>query len=735
MPFSCLGTVSEATSLVTNEKSDLDKSTLALTLPPLRFPSDSAVTVDAITGALTNFREAKLYYRQKVLEGNHELPHIYNGNPSVQDVFRQIFPELVKSRGITMLQRKDMDGDLFARWKEGHNEVTLELTDGTECTREDEAKNIHLDAVFIGGPATLTACLQYQLRYPKHRVQHLFADRHDSNCDGSAYYYHQRDAAPVYINRVNRGPYCIYIDLYKRLINPKKLVDQAETDRHHVKISLNWTNLKIRYLFTIFLPNVWHMINDLWLKNKKKTKIAHVIEHACRAMPIVHEITNRTGVQIESMVIHGKNKANYVGFASSNKDPKEHFTWLNQFAHIPFHEISRDGFGEEVSQVLNFPTDGLIAPMILGNLQKQISTQAQLSETKQPYETSRSSAQLKKIFVQPVVSNDRVCMRVTSIAWLDLLNGVTQRTSVDRAFVSLGPSGQIKMISPKLTLAQHALDVMRKRSDYASISVYGGYKPTISSLWRHTLNMVLERFFRGAQCLKDFMLASGSSSVMILGVELDRAKPAQLDVFSRFVDGVNQHWTLIAQRDVILPATTDPASTMKSYRFFAIQMTGGGNFPSRLVRPDFLLNLLYTTEKMYGIDVIDHAIYDLVQSRGCGRSVSAQNTIAFQPLASNATVSYALGGIGMTTMFSNGAKMIELIEEEDAFLKEVPKDKGWSARFLDGIDYSFMVGNPRQTERFFGFDESMTRKEKILVVGSTAALMFGLMVGGWIYME
>ena len=694
------------------------------------------MTVDGLTALLRNFTEAKFYYRQKVLDGNHELPHIYNGHASVQDVFRQIFPELVKSRGITMLQQKDMDGELFARWKEGNNEVTVESIDQAESARVTEAKNTHLDAVFIGGPSTLTACIQYQLRYPKHRVQHLFADRHDSNCDGSAYYYHQRDAAPVYINRVNRGPYCIYVDLYKRLISPKKLADQAETDRHHVKISLNWTNLKTRYLFTIFLPNVWHMINDLWLKNKKKTKIAHVIEHACRAMPIVHAISNRIGVPVESMVIHGKDKANYVGFAGTNKDPKEHFTWLNQFAHLPFHEISRDGFGEEVKQILNFPTDGLIAPMILGNLQKQILARAQLTQHMESQEISRNNAQLKKLFIQPVQCKDRVRMRVTSIEWMDLLSGVMHRTSVDRAFISLGPSGQIKMVSPKITWMQHAWELMRNKSEsYSSVNFYGGYKPTVSSLWRHTLNTLSERFFRGAQCLKDFMWASGSSSVMVLGVDLDRATPAQLDVYSRFVDGVNQHWTLIAQRDVTLPATSDPASPMKNYRFFAIQMTGGGNFPSRLVRPDFLLNLLYTTEKLYGIDVIDHAIYDLVQARGCGRSVSAQNTIAFQPLACNATVSYALGGIGMTTMFSNGAKMVEMVEEEDELLQKVPKDSEWSERFLDGIDYSFMVGNSTQTERFFGFDETMSKKEKILVTGSAATLIVGLLLGGWFCME
>ena len=62
----------------------------------------------------------------------------------------------------------------------------------------------------------------------------------------------------------------------------------------------------------------------------------------------------------------------------------------------------------------------------------------------------------------------------------------------------------------------------------------------------------------------------------------------------------------------------DVASPIKIYRFFTIQMTGGGNFPSRLIRPDFLLNLLYTTEKIYGLDVMEHAVHDFTQARGCG---------------------------------------------------------------------------------------------------------------------
>jgi hypothetical protein len=51
--------------------------------------------VSTITGGLTNFKEAKAYYRQKVLEGNHELSHVYTGGSGVKGIFSQMFPELV----------------------------------------------------------------------------------------------------------------------------------------------------------------------------------------------------------------------------------------------------------------------------------------------------------------------------------------------------------------------------------------------------------------------------------------------------------------------------------------------------------------------------------------------------------------------------------------------------------------------------------------------------------------
>jgi hypothetical protein len=326
-------------------------------------------------------------------------------------------------------------------------------------------------------------------------------------------------AAPVYVNRVNRGLYCVFIDLYKRLISGKRLADSAMNDRHHVNISLNWANIKLRHVFTIFIPNTYHMITDLWLRrDKKKAKIAHVLQHACRTIPIVDSVSRRTGDPVNSMLIHGKSKACHVGFRSANekkrKDPKEHFKWLNLFAEIPFEEISKDGFGAEVTQVLNFPRDGLIAPMIIETLKRQlIDCQRKKGETPTVQDVTRENVQITKLLVTKGNESGRV--RVSQIEWRHLQTKELHRMSIDRAFLSLGPSATFTVQPPALTFTQHLTDCLKQV--HRSPDIVAGYTPTLCSLLRHGVNNITSTFFRGRKLLKDFILASGSSSVILLG--------------------------------------------------------------------------------------------------------------------------------------------------------------------------------------------------------------------------
>ena len=713
---------------------DHDKIGRILTLPPMNLctmndgSSAKTMTLNDLIGTFSNFAEPKAYFKQKILNGNKELKDIYAGNEGVERAFRLVFPEIVQSRGITLLRERDRDGQVFGRWLEGNNQIEIELE--TNNGKEKHQQCEHIDALFVGGPSTLVASLLYQMRYPDKHIRHVFADRFDSNHDGSAYYYHQRHAVPVYASPVNRGHYYLYIDLYKRLTSKKRLAHLAETDRNHVKLSLSWSNIKLRYIFTIFLPNMWHMASDLWfVRDSKKSKMAQSMQHSFRTVPIVDKISKQTGLPVESMLLRGKNKSNYVAFAG--EDAKGHFTWMNTFGTFPFHEIPCDGFGNEVMEVLDFPHDGLIAPMVIENLRQTLAERTNCLDVN---DVSRHSFQLTKLYVKrdPL---DSKRIRVSSVEWIDTTTSTRSRTTVNHLFVSLGPSGYVSVIPPQLTWWQHVGDCVTRpiRSSQRSKEECGGYTDTFTSLWRHTLNSISNRFFRGTQCLKDFGLAAGSTSVMMLGVDLEQTSTAQLDVFGRFLEGLNQHWTLIAQRDVTVPESTNENAPVRHYRFFAIQMTGGGNFPSRFAKPDYLVNLLTSTEKVYGLEMVqNHAVYDIVQSRGCGRAVSAQNTIAFQHLADNAAITYALGGIGMTTMFANGEKLIQMVEKQDSLPQEYTQISSQSRatdNVLDGIDYSHMVGDPQKVARAFGINNTMSKREK-----ASTAVVCAMMIATAMFM-
>lgn len=218
---------------------------------------------------------------------------------------------------------------------------------------------------------------------------------------------------------------------------------------------------------------------------------------------------------------------------------------------------------------------------------------------------------------------------------------------MDNLLFSFGPSGTIHAKVPDYSLMNHLVDVLRNKQGPA-------YQPKLAFWIRHLVNKS-KSLLLDNRIFKEFMQASGSSSVIVIGVDPLKSTQDRLEVFQKFLGGTNQHWTLIAHRDVVVDG--------KVYKYFAIQMTGGGNFPSRHTRPDYLVNLLRSSELMYDLNRDDVIGYDVVQSRGCGRAVSAKNSVAFSRVGTNCVGSYALGGVGMTTMFPNAELMVQLLED------------------------------------------------------------------------
>ena len=123
----------------------------------------------------------------------------------------------------------------------------------------------------------------------------------------------------------------------------------------------------------------------------------------------------------------------------------------------------------------------------------------------------------------------------------------------------------------------------------------------------------------------------------------------------------------------------------KVYSLFAIQMTGGGNFPSMYQKPDSILSLLYNCEHIYDLNNSNKnnsIYYDIIQLRGCARAVTGSNSICFTKFNNtNISLAYGLGGIGMTTMFPNGVLLSELVDNTYKTHKSI----------LNNIDYTNML--------------------------------------------
>jgi len=426
---------------------------------------------------LTNFDAAKEFFSKKLLEGNKELHRVWLAPDDVVKSFRTVFPEIVASRGITQLNE-----NAFGLWDKEPNTVAVELDD--DSIKADEK----VEVMSVGGPAALAGAVLQKLRYPNSQVVYGVTHRHDSNHDGSAYYFHERDAFPVYINKVNRGPYCIYADLRKRLIPKKQLLDESINNRHHVKISLNWFNIRPSMLFGIFVPNFYHMMNDIYIKDPKKTLMRHTVEHAKKTHDIVSAVSAKTGVSKEAFLIQGQEKACYVGFEGASSTPDAHFTWLNKYTEIPFYKIDHTkAFGKDVSEVVTFPRDGLMSPWIIDNLKCLLS--------KQSNGIVRENLQVVKLLVKKTENNG---VKVTKVIWKDTSNNQNRVTEVDKFMFSFGPSASLAANPPKYSLLSHLVDVFQGKSRST-------YQPTFLSFARHLANKIKSPIFRGKQVFKNFM--------------------------------------------------------------------------------------------------------------------------------------------------------------------------------------------------------------------------------------
>lgn len=226
----------------------------------------------------------------------------------------------------------------------------------------------------VGGPTAVAAAALAKAGGIK-SATHTWYTRRGSNFDGSAYYYHIRDAFPVYINSVNRGPYCVYTDLAKRACTGAQLEEWARTDTDYVKIHMSWANLlrQPHLIWEVFIPNFIKMMLNIYIKPPKDTDISQVVKLSATAKTIAAALQKALEVE-RPLLLHGPDHLAFYAGVTNNKDVVEHFNWLAEFApgEIHFKADVPENHGLGVEQLLHFPGDGCMSPHIFEDLRAKL---------------------------------------------------------------------------------------------------------------------------------------------------------------------------------------------------------------------------------------------------------------------------------------------------------------------------------------------------------------------------
>ncbi len=118
----------------------------------------------------------------------------------------------------------------------------------------------------------------------------------------------------------------------------------------------------------------------------------------------------------------------------------------------------------------------------------------------------------------------------------------------------------------------------------------------------------------------------------------------------------NSHWTLLAQNEdhVIL------------------RVTGGGNTGSEEYNPNYVLNNLANTLKIYqgGEEFATQTpLVGIIRTYGCPRSINYINATSFEKLADGFVVSYGKGGTGNTKRFSEAVMALDYLGYNEEVIK------------------------------------------------------------------
>jgi hypothetical protein len=179
----------------------------------------------------------------------------------------------------------------------------------------------------------------------------------------------------------------------------------------------------------------------------------------------------------------------------------------------------------------------------------------------------------------------------------------------------------------------------------------------------------------------------------------------------------NSHWTMIACNE----------------DYIVMRMTGGGYTGSEKYRPEYFLNLIANTRRIFGDDLIG-----ILSTYGCPRAVNARNSTEFAKIAEGAIISYGKGGTGNTKRHIEavfGLMMLGFEKETVEFFNQfyTTQGKNLGDQLLESYKMADNVGffsdNTQKTNRRMGYDDSLSTEEKLMIGGFVTILSVGLAMG------
>jgi len=571
---------------------------------------------------------------KSLVKKNEPIANVLHADEQVMEHFNEVFPEVIKSN-----ETGTITPDKFSLWKAGNNNITIELDNSSEEVIQQKFD------VYIGGPASAVgAALQAKSGESTRNIIYGHDGRRvTSNWKGSASYFHIRDAVPVYYWPDNHGAYTIYATVkhfLERNFNTKKYFKDIATDPNWNKLRVNWINcLKDPSIFWLFAKNQFYALQDVGFHIKGtelRDRSEQTARTTCRTAALSEHIFNHLNEGYEKpLFLHNPNaysgkkfdgKEDDIGdaiytFAGSEEEVQTTMNVINNLKSIAGddllehhflskEEIAARGYDSaHVKQAAIFPKDGVFPPYLDQALEDIVTDNGG---------NVLDHMQLKKILVKPKeAANGAEDIQVSKILWENTQNGEQYITPINSLYLSLGPS----MKSLTVNLPPHL----------------------------ESLGTKLQSSFGGANLMGQMMWASAASIVFLVRVDCSKVPEKGLRCFRDHIDGHNKHIIRLGEKDVHMGG--------KKYKYFAMQSTGGGHFPSKNAHAETALNVFQANIiPILGLDR-DGIEYDILQVRSCARGVSAQNALRMSAPASNMVMVYGLGGIGMSTMAANGLLM------------------------------------------------------------------------------